>query len=76
MNHPAQALTALDVLRVIYTTPQKLQSNFVREHSQIVARLASCGLITTEIPPAGGMYGYHWRVTLKGLRVIELGEDE
>ena len=69
-------LTFLDVLKVIHTSPQRLQSNFIREHSQIVGRLASCGLITTEIPLTRGMFGHHWRLTLKGLRVVELGEDE
>jgi hypothetical protein len=63
------------VLRLLYAQPQKLQSNFIREHSQIVARLASCGLITTEVTPQSGLYGYTWRVTLKGMKVLDAVGD-
>lgn len=66
----------MEVLREIHRNPPRLQSNFVRDNSQIVARLASNGLISTELPPASGMYGYHWRVTMKGLRVLELTEED
>lgn len=65
----------IDVLREIYSHPKRLQSNFARDHAHAIARLASCGLISTELPPASGMYGYHWRVTMKGLRVLELTEE-
>ena len=67
----------IEVLQEIYRHPKRLQSNFSRENSQVIARLASTALISTEIPASSGQFGYHWRVTVKGLRVIELiGEDE
>lgn len=71
-------LTVLDVLRGIHGFPKRLQSNYVRDNSQIVARLASTGLITTAVTTAeGDTYGMFWRVTFKGLRVLELaGDDE
>lgn len=65
--------TLIDVLSEIHGYPKSLQSNFVREHSHNVARLASLGLITTAI---GGTYGNHWRCTFKGLRVLELGDNK
>ena len=68
---------ALDyVLKEIYRHPKKLQSNFCRELSWAVARLASSGLITTEIPSQSGTFENHWRVTLKGLRVLDLVMEE
>ena len=68
-------VSLLDILLEIYRKPCSLQANFVREFSHSFARLASCGLITSELPPSSGSFGNHWRVTLKGLRVIELTED-
>lgn len=66
----------IHALHVIHQSPPKLQSNFARDHSQVIARLASCGLISTEVPPKSGMFGYHWRVTLKGLRVLDALDEE
>lgn len=67
----------IEVLQEIYRHPKRLQSNFCREQAHTVGRLASAGLISTEIPANSGMFGYHWRVTLNGLRVLELtGVDE
>lgn len=65
--------TLIDVLGAIHEAPRSLQSNFCRTHAHSVARLASLGLITTAIK---GTYGSKWRLTFKGLRVLELGTDE
>jgi hypothetical protein len=65
--------TLIDILAAIHESPQSLQSNFCRTHSHSVARLASLGLITTAIK---GTYGSKWRLTFKGLRVLELGNDQ
>ena len=65
--------TLIDTLGAIYASPPALQSNFVRDNTRGVARLASLGLITTAI---GDSFGNHWRVTYRGLRVLELGENE
>ena len=67
----------IEVLRDIHLAPKRLQSNFVRDNAQVVARLASCGLITTRFNIDDlTFYGHHWRVTYSGLRVLELGEQE
>lgn len=72
-----EALTLLDVLTEIHKSPRRLQSNFARDHCVMVARLASCGLITTRFTSQGAtFFGHSWRVTYPGLRVIELGEQE
>ena len=63
----------MGVLASIHRFPKKLQSNFARVHAYEVGRLASLGLITTR---EGEGYGHSWRVTYKGLRVLELGEPE
>lgn len=66
-----EADSLMDVLMTIYTRPRSLQSNFARHHSYAIARLASLGLITTAV---GETFTHNWRLTLKGLRVLELGE--
>lgn len=65
--------TLIDILQGIYQQPRKLQSNYCRDYPMQVARLASLGLITTRI---GDSFGNLWRITYKGLRVVELGETE
>ena len=65
------SLNLMEVLGQIYFYPKKLQSNFCREHSWAIARLASLGLITTKLPQH---YGHSWRMTAKGLIVIEMGD--
>lgn len=67
------AHTLIDTLSAIHESPKSLQSNFCRIHAQEVARLASLGLITTALK---GSYGTKWRLTFKGLRVLELGNEE
>ena len=65
--------TLIDVLTEIFIKPRALQSNFSREHSHEIARLASVGLITTAFK---GTFGNHWRCNVKGLRVLDLGDDQ
>jgi hypothetical protein len=64
--------TLIDVMLEVFITPKALQSNYVREHSYEMARLACIGLISTSYPlPSGELaYGYHWRLTHKGLRLL------
>lgn len=65
----------IDVLREIHLAPKRLQSNYVRDHAQLVARLASTGLITTRFDIDGlTFFGVAWRVTYSGLRVLELSD--
>lgn len=60
------------VLSSIYLEPKKLQSNFCRENSQMVARLASQGFITTRYPePTPTLFGWSWRITGAGLHYLE-----
>lgn len=68
----------IDVLKKVYEKPRSLQSDFIRDNSQVVARLASCGLITTRIPMPGGLgaFSHQWRLTYKGIRVLEMAEPE
>lgn len=63
----------MQVLRDINTYPKRLQSNFCRVHAYEIGRLASTGLVTTA---NGAAFGYEWRCTYRGLRVLELGEKE
>lgn len=57
------------VLLEIYLRPVLLQSDFARTHDQTIAALACDGLITTY--EYDGTYGRTWRVTTKGLYLIE-----
>lgn len=67
----------IEVLREVHLAPKRLQSNYARDHAQVMARLASCGLITTRFTANGEtFFGQSWRVTYSGLRVLELGEQE
>lgn len=65
--------TLINTLRGIYDRPKALQSNFSRDNAHWVGRLASLGLITTSI---NGSFGNYWRITYKGLRVLDYGDDE
>lgn len=56
------------LLQSIYTRPMAIQSNTARRDADIVAMAASIGLITTQITP--GTYGRDWRVTTKGLELL------
>lgn len=58
-----------DVLHQIYLLPCSIQSNLSREHSQQIACLASCGLITTR--EKVGVFGRVWRVTALGLTTLK-----
>jgi len=65
----------MEVLMHIYRNPQTLQSNYVRTRMQLVAKLASAGLVTTLI---GDRFGSTWLITAKGIAAIEgyhLNED-
>ena len=69
----------IDVLRLAWTEPFALQSDFARAHADIVAMAASDGLITTKI--ASGLYGRRWLITEAGLRHLRItgeigGEDQ
>lgn len=55
------------VLQAIYHHPKTLQSNYVRKHSELVAKLASLGLITTN---SGYSFGKVWLVTASGIAAI------
>lgn len=63
----------IDSLLRIYEKPKTLQSDFCRENSHWVGRLASLGFITTALD---GFFGNHWRVTLTGLRFLDQYEGE
>ncbi len=63
----------VEILQSIYVAPRALQSVFFRDNAHAVCRLASLGLITTAI---NGSFGNHWRITYKGLRVLDYGEQE
>lgn len=68
-------MTLIAVLRAIYLTPKTLQSDFARLHAGAVGRLASTGCISTA--ELDGTYGFLWRCTWKGLRVLEqIGDDD
>jgi hypothetical protein len=64
--------TLIDVMLEVFITPKSLQSNYVRDHSYEMARLASIGLVSTGYPTPSGevVYGHHWRLTHKGLRLL------
>lgn len=55
----------LEVLRKAYLGGFSLQSNFAREHDQLVGALASMGLISTK--EGENAYGKVWRTTFAGL---------
>ena len=55
----------LEVLHKAYLTGFTLQSNFAREHAQIVGALASMSLISTK--EGGSTFGNIWRTTFAGL---------
>lgn len=52
----------------MWVEPVLLKSNFARGHVPELAMAASMGLVTTRISKT--TYGNLWRVTSKGLRLI------
>jgi hypothetical protein len=57
------------LLHQIYILPSSIQSNLSRNHSQQIACLASCGLITTR--EKAGVFGRVWRVSAQGLTTLK-----
>lgn len=57
------------LLHQIYILPSSIQSNLSRNHSQQIACLASCGLITTR--EKAGVFGRVWRVSEQGLTTLK-----
>jgi hypothetical protein len=45
------------------------RSNYARENAEVVALAACRGLITTHV--LADHYGQTWRITAKGLRILE-----
>jgi hypothetical protein len=61
------------LLQFIYERPLAIQSNTARRDADVVAMAASMGLITTEITPH--MFGRDWRITNKGLLLLNEGNN-
>jgi hypothetical protein len=61
------------LLQFIYERPLAIQSNTARRDADLVAMAASMGLITTEITPH--TFGRDWRVTSKGLVLLNEGNN-
>jgi hypothetical protein len=60
----------LDTLNYIWHLGSvRVQSDYARAHAAAVAMAASLGMITTRV--AKDSYGREWRLTAKGLRVLE-----
>lgn len=57
-----------EVLHHAYLQGIMLQSDYARHHCQVVAALASCGLITTREQPK--IYGRTWRPTEAGVGLL------
>lgn len=65
--------TLIEALEEVYRDPLALQSNYVRDNSHDIARLASTGLITVAFTVNGlTFFGNKWRVTEKGLGVLRV----
>jgi len=58
----------LETLTGLWLRPQSCKSNFAREQAVNIAAASSRGLITTDTPQGCGTM---WRITSKGLRLIE-----
>jgi hypothetical protein len=58
----------LAVLNRIYRAPIALKGDYSRKFTREIAMAASLGLVTTRV--IGNTFGNHWRVTGKGLRLI------
>jgi hypothetical protein len=70
-NMPAQSNRKLiAALRHIWITGTlRVQSDYARHHGAEIAMVASLGLITTR--ETKERYGRDWRLTAKGIRVLE-----
>jgi hypothetical protein len=59
-----------NVLQHIWLTGRlRVQSDYARQQAAEIAMAASLGLITTREP--NSRYGRDWRLTAKGLRLLE-----
>jgi len=64
--------TLLKVVREIYFHPTTTKSNLARDNASVIAMAACEGLITTKVSP--GIYSSEWRVTAKGLHLLNESE--
>jgi hypothetical protein len=62
------------LLQIVYVKPLAIQSNTARRDADLVAMAASLGLITTQITPH--TFGRDWRITGKGLLLLNEGNHE
>jgi hypothetical protein len=62
------------LLQTIFVKPLAIQSNTARRDADLVAMAASLGLITTQITPH--TFGRDWRITGKGLLLLNEGNNE
>lgn len=64
----------LDVLRRIWMQPTTTKSDYARANADVIAALASDGLLTTRISP--GVYGRDWLITASGLMFLGLFDPD
>ncbi|API58481.1 hypothetical protein BSL82_03490 [Tardibacter chloracetimidivorans] len=62
-----------EALQAIYLTPCKTRSDFAREHVEDIGILACLGFIT--LKQGKDVWGREWRVTVKGLEILENYDD-
>lgn len=63
----------IDVLQFIFETTVTTKSDFSRFEADTIAMAASLGLITTRI--TGDVFGREWRVTARGLTMLETFDE-
>jgi hypothetical protein len=66
------------VLLRCHDDPPSLKSNFARDNAPEIAMAASLGLITTKLhdPHLFVQFGQEWRLTTRGLMLLEEGMQD
>lgn len=67
-------MTLRELLQSIYERPMTIQSDTARAQAAVVAMAASLGLITTQLSPH--KFGRAWRITNRGLLLLNEDEDQ
>lgn len=63
--------TLLPVLRRAWENPFTTRSDFARENTEVVAMAACLGLITVKHHNTLNEWGNNWRITARGLQLLE-----
>lgn len=71
MKPPRLPREILPVLLEAWRGPFTTRSNFARDHAELVAIASQAALLTTRTTDPQEPWGRCWRITARGLRLLE-----